>query len=219
MTEYDFKRLKNIVVAGAYSMADELGTQRPKNVTTIKPSGTLSKVMDTTEGCHMPPGKYIFNNVNFSVDDPIVERLRAAGYATKANPVDEHNVLVTLPVAWHNMRFKKTPETAIDQLERYKMLMCNYVEQNCSVTISYRSEEIPCIIDWLLLNWEHYVGVSFLPIGDAETAGYSYLPQEVVTKEVYEKYVSQLLPVDLDTVTGIHDLQDDECVTGACPTK
>jgi len=70
LSQYDFKRLRNIAIHGAYSMADELGTQRPKNVTTVKPSGTLSKIMDTTEGVHKPLGKYIFNNVNFGKHDP-----------------------------------------------------------------------------------------------------------------------------------------------------
>ena len=107
LSEYDYKQFKNIAVHGAYSMADQLGTQRPKNVTTIKPSGTLSKIMDTTEGCHRPEGKYIFNNVNFSVNDPIVPKLREAGYRVVSNPVDEHNVIVTFPVVWEDIRFSQ----------------------------------------------------------------------------------------------------------------
>ena len=219
MTAYDWKKLKNIAIHAAYSMADELGTQRPKNVTCVKPSGTLSKIMDTTEGAHMPPGKYIFNNVNFSINDPMVEKLRAAGYKVWLNPSDDQNMLVALPVSWHHMRFKPGEETAIEQLERYKMLMLNYVEQNCSITVDYRENEVPDIIQWLWKNWEHYVGVSFIPRGNADTAGYAYLPQEVVTKEVYDEYVNKLLPVDLEKVTGIHELEDDECAGGVCPIK
>ena len=54
----------------------------------------------------------------------------------------------------------------------------------------------PAIIDWLLNNWDCYVGVSFLfrndPTKNAEDLGYAYLPQEVTTKEAYDAYVSQL---------------------------
>ena len=78
MDAYDFKSLRNIVVQAAYSMADELNQARPKNVTTVKPSGTLSKIMDTTEGVHKPLGKYILNNINFSKHDPVIQVLRDA---------------------------------------------------------------------------------------------------------------------------------------------
>ena len=224
LSYYDYKRLKNLAVHGAYSMADELETQRPKNVTTIKPSGTLSKIMDTTEGCHKPAGRYIFNHVNFSVNDPMLPRLREAGYQVVTNPVDEHNVIVTFPVKWENIRFEKdgdkyvNHETAIKQLQRYKSLMDSYVEQNCSITVTYKADEIPTIIDWLLNNWSSYVGVSFLPICDTQEV-YAYLPQQVVTKEEYDEYIAQLNPVDLDEVMGLHEIEDDECLQGVCPTK
>tara|TARA_R100001530_G_scaffold3320_3_gene4958 strand:+ start:7281 stop:9239 length:1959 start_codon:yes stop_codon:yes gene_type:complete len=224
MNEYDFKRLKNVAIHGAYSMADELGTQRPKNVTTIKPSGTLSKIMDTTEGCHKPVGKYVFNHVNFSVNDPILSRLREAGYQVVTNPVDDHNVIVTFPVKWESIRFEKegdkyvNHETAIKQLQRYRLLMDAYTEQNCSITVTYKRDEIPTIIDWLRNNWSSYVGVSFLPILDNQEV-YAYLPQEVVTQKEYEEYIDQLTPVDLDAVSGQHELEDDECLQGVCPVK
>jgi ribonucleoside-triphosphate reductase len=203
-------------------MADELGTQRPKNVTTIKPSGTLSKIMDTTEGCHKPKGKYIFNNVNFSINDPMLPKLREAGYHVYPNPIDEHNMLVTFPVAWDNIRFDKqgdvyvNNETAIEQLRRYKLLMDAYVEQNCSITVSYQEDEVPAIRDWLKDNWDSYVGVSFLPI---DNTTYEYMPQEIVTEEKYNEYVQGLTEVDFDGTGSLHELEDDECATGVCPVK
>ena len=222
LSQYDYKRLRNIAVHGAYSMADELGTQRPKNVTTIKPSGTLSKIMDTTEGCHKPMGKYIFNNVNFSINDPMLPRLREAGYHVVINPTDEHNAIVTFPVSWENIRFDKegdlyvNNETAIEQLSRYKLLMDSYVEQNCSITISYKEDEVPAIRDWLKSNWSSYVGVSFLPITNTV---YEYLPQEVVTEARYKEYVAQLTEVDLSDTDSTHEIENDECESGVCPVK
>ena len=64
MSPYDFAALQRAATSGAYSMADELGLPRPKNVTTVKPSGTLSKIMDTTEGVHKPLGKYILSLIH-----------------------------------------------------------------------------------------------------------------------------------------------------------
>lgn len=230
LSAYDYAQLQRAAVAGGYSMADELGLPRPKNVTTVKPSGTLSKIMDTTEGVHKPLGKYIFNNIGFSRHDPLVGKCREAGYRVFDNPHDPDSVLVTFPVKWDGVEFDEVDgkevnlESAVSQLERYKMLMQNWCQQNVSCTVSYSPEEVPAIIDWLLENWDNYVGVSFLlradPTKTAKDLGYLYLPQEVVTKEVYEQYVSQLKPLVLDDDTNsFEELRDNECTGGACPIR
>jgi ribonucleoside-triphosphate reductase len=210
-------------------MADELGLPRPKNVTTVKPSGTLSKIMDTTEGVHKPLGKYIFNNINFSKHDPLVKKCREAGYRVFDNPNDPEGVLITFPVKWDTVPFTKVGdlevnvETAVEQLERYKLLQTNWCQQNVSATISYSPEEAPAIVDWLLENWDHYVGVSFLfradPTKSAKDLGYLYLPQEVVTKDTWENYSSTLQDVDFGEYNQEYEMESQECVNGVCPVK
>jgi ribonucleoside-triphosphate reductase len=178
--------------------------------------------MDTTEGCHKPAGKYIFNNVNFSVNDPLLPKLREAGYHVVTNPIDDNNALVTFPVNWENIRFDKegelyvNNETALEQLARYKLLMGSYVEQNCSITVSYKEDEVPAIRDWLKTNWSSYVGVSFLPVTNST---YEYLPQEVVTEQRYKEYVAQLTEVDFGGTDSALEMQNDECESGVCPVK
>jgi ribonucleoside-triphosphate reductase len=217
-------------------MADEFGTQHPKNVSTVKPSGSLSKIMDTTEGLHKPLGKYMFNNINFGNTNPIVQKAIDAGYRVFQNPDTPENTLITMPVCWDNVEFDKVVkedgsvvevnlDSAVKQLERYKFIQTNWTDQNTSNTISYSPDEVPEIIDWLLANWDCYVGVSFLyrndPSKTAQDLGYQYLPQEVVTKEVYEEYVKQLKPLvlDEDEETVLEALDDSECAGGACPIR
>lgn len=229
MGSYDYEYLKRTATGAAISMADELGLPRPKNVTTVKPSGTLSKIMDTTEGGHKPLGKYIFNNVQFSKHDPLVEIMRAANYNVFNHPTDDTGVLITLPVAWDDVPFDEYEgrevnlESAITQLERYKLLQTSWNQQNTSVTISYSPDEVDEIVDWLLDNWDIYVGVSFIyradPTKTAKDLGYLYLPQEVVTEADYKEYVSKLLPVDLEKANSFDELTDEGCSTGACPVR
>jgi ribonucleoside-triphosphate reductase len=190
---------------------------------------TLSKVMDTTEGQHKPLGKYIFNNVQFGKHDPLIEKLRAANYNVFNHPTDDTGVLVTFPVKWDGVKFHKfngkevNLDTAIEQLEKYKMLQTSWSQQNSSVTISYSLDEVEDIIDWLLTNWDSYVGVSFLyradPNKTAKDLGYLYLPQEVVTEEAYIEYTARLLPVDLENTSSFDEIVGDECSTGACPIR
>ena len=214
---------------GANHIADELGLPRAKLVTTIKPSGTLSKIMSTTEGVHKPLGKFIFNNVTFSKHDPIVPIMTAANYKVIEKPFEPDSVLITFPVSYDDVKFDEVDgkfvnlETAVQQLDRYGLMMKHYVDHNCSVTISYSPDEIPSIIEWIMNNWDLYVGVSFIyrndPTKTAEDLGYAYLPQDVVSQEVYDEYVSQLSPVDIENANSFDELTDDECATGACPIR
>ena len=233
MGAYEYNELQRTATSAAYSMADEFGFPRPKNVTTVKPSGSLSKVMDCPEGFHKPLGKYIFNSVNFGKHDPLVPLCRAAGYKVIDNPSDAEAVLITFPVAWKDIPFDKVImngvevevnlESAVSQLNRYKELMTSWCQQNVSATISYSVEEVDSIMDWLLENWDVYVGVSFLfrtdPTKTAKDLGYLYLPQAVVTKEEYDAYVAVLQPVDLDASNDIDAPLVDDCSSGVCPTR
>ena len=244
LTAYDFKRMCKITVSAAYGMALELNAPLPKNVTCIKPSGTVSKIMGTKdwgevpEGIHMPLGRYIFNNITFSKHDPLVTSFRAAGYTVIEKPYEPESVLVKFPVKYENVPFTRSTvtrkngkveevevntESAVTQLEWYALLQTTWCEQNVSNTVSYDPSEVPAIIDWMLKNWDSYVGVSFLfrndPTKNAEDLGYAYLPQEVVTKEAYEAYVAQLRDIDYSHIEARDDEYTESCATGACPVR
>lgn len=244
LTAYDYKRMRNITVSAAYSMAQELNSPLPKNVTCIKPSGTVSKIMGTEEwgevpeGVHKPLGKYIFNYITFSKHDPLVKAFRQANYHVIDKPYEPESVLVRFPVKYETVPFARTTvtrkngkveevevnlEPAVVQLERYRLLQETWCEQNVSNTISYDPSEVPQIIDWFMDNWDSYVGVSFLfrndPTRNAEDLGYAYLPQEVVTREAWEEYNNTLLPLSYSHVEMRDDVLEDACATGACPVR
>ena len=229
MNGYDYEYLKRTATGAAIGMAQELDLPSPKNITCVKPSGTLSKIMDTTEGIHKPLGKYIFNNVQFSKFDPIVEVLRDANYNVVNHPTDDSGVLITFPVEWIDVPFHKVAgkevnlDTAIEQLEKYKLIQTSWTQQNTSVTISYDPTEVPAIIDWLLDNWDCYVGVSFIyrtdPTKTAKDLGYLYLPQEVVDEQTFRNYVQQLAPVSLENANSFDEIMGEDCATGACPIR
>ncbi len=247
-TEYELSRMKNVTVSAAYSMANELNSPLPKNVTCIKPSGTSSKIMGTydakgrpmevMEGMHRPMGKCIFNWITYSKYDPLVDRYRLAGYDVIEKPYESESLLIKFPVKYEDVKFTRKSvvrkdgvveevdvnmETAVEQLNRYKMLMDNWCEQNVSVTISYDPSEVSQIIDWLMQNWDSYVGVSFLfrndPTKNAKDLGYAYLPQEVVTNEQYEAYTAKLSEVNYSGIEFEDVELTSDCSTGACPVR
>lgn len=227
---YALRQLRNTAVFGAYSMADELGTPRPKNVTCVKPSGTLSKIMGTTEGVHKPLGRYVFNNVSFSRHDPLVPALADANYHVFDHPSDRSAVVVRLPVSWPEVPFDTVGgvpvnvEPAVAQLERYRTMQASWSDQNTSITVSYDPSEVKAMVDWFDRNWDGYVGVAFLFRNDhtktAADLGFAYLPQEIVDEPAFREYASRLLPVDVEGFESeVSETLDPDCATGACPVR
>lgn len=239
-----WQALRKAAHDGANGMADELGLARSKNITTVKPAGTQSKAGglegdELSEGMTKPLGRYILNTVGFSREDPLVKALTKAKYRVMNHPLDPSSVLITLPVEYNNIPFTKVMmevdgemrecevnlDSAISQLDRYKMIQDFYTDHNTSNTISYGLDEVPAIIDWLVKNWDSYVGVSFLyrsdPTKTAADLGYSYLPQQVVDAKTYYEYFDTLKTVNFrgtDVGQMIDDLND--CgAGGACPIR
>jgi|19_taG_2_1085344.scaffolds.fasta_scaffold00062_69 ribonucleoside-triphosphate reductase len=227
--EYEWKNLKYSAVHAARQMAQELDLEHPKNVTTVKPSGTVSKIMDTTEGVHKPLGKYIFNWINFSKEDPMLTKLMEANFKIIENPNDPTGKIVCIPIKYDHIEFdivdgvEVNLDSATKQLDRYKQIQLNYCDQNVSNTVSYDLNEVPNIINWLYDNWDCYVGVSFIyrndPTKTAEDLGYLYLPQEVVDEKTYNTYEKSLVPINWNETGSTIELIEDECATGACPIK
>lgn len=230
---YDFKRMRNITVSAAFGMARELNTPLPKNVTCIKPSRTLTKIMGTKEWCDVPEGiqlplgKYVFHNVSFARNDPLLETLRKKGYQVTDKPYSKDTVLVKFPASYANLPFslerttrkngkveelEVNTDSALDQLEWYLQIQETWSEQNVSNTVYYDPSEVPEIIDWLMENWENYIGTSFAfrndPLKSAEELGLSYLEQEVVSEEVYQQYVLRLRDLDESEVEVVSCSQE-----------
>jgi len=236
--------VRDAAIAGADAMADDLGLQRSRRVTQVQPAGTSSKALgiegdEVHEGAHCADSRWIFNDINFSKFDVMTDRLKAAGYHVYPNPNDPTGVLVRFPVAYpESPLFTKkiieidgrmeeveiNEESAINQLERYRILMKHYVQHNCSITVSFDESEIPAMVEWFDKNWDDYVGVSFLqrndPTKTAADLGFKYLPQSAISKRIYEEYVAGLSPVDLDDDKSHEMLDLGACAAGgACPVR
>lgn len=238
LSDYQIRRLRNAAISGAYSMADELGMPYPKAVTTIKPEGTRSKISghigtEVKEGIHQSLGRYVFNWINFSVDDPLVGGLEAAGYKTLPNPNDSNNVLVRFPLDFgSDPTFVQDQrgawvcrESAVDQLRRYRRWNTLWADHNCSATVSFDESEIPDMARWIHRNWGNsYIATAFQarvdPSKTAADLGHPYLPQEVVTGQQYHEVNDGLRAVEWDRYHhGIHELDEAGCANGVCPTK
>ncbi len=202
----------------------ELGIARSKRTTVVKPSGTMSKVLDCNgyEGIHAAYSRYIIQRVRVAANDPLIPKLRAAGHHIE--PVLKFDGSIdpqTLVVDFYIAAPEGYPVADEDwdtwkQLDVLKMAQKHWADQAVSVTVYYRKEEIPKLKVWLAENLPFIKSISFLCHNDH---GFKQAPKEAITKEQYEKLSSKIRPIELDDISEGKMLEGMECEGGVCPVR
>lgn len=210
---------------GAYELADMLGLNRPKLVTTIKPSGTISQLPTVSSGVHFSHSPYYIRRVRVSANDPIAKAMVEAGFTWHpevGQTEENHKTKVfEFPVKAPEGR-TKYDVSAVEQLELYKMVMKNYVDHNASNTVHVRANEWEEVERWVYNNWDDIVGVTFLSLDDSF---YSLLPYEAIDEKKYNE-LSEKLPKFNPSILRKYedfeeefDILDQDCEKGVCPVR
>ena len=203
--------------------SEELGIPVSKRTTVVKPSGTMSKVLDCMgyEGIHAAFSRYMIQRVRFSSSDELIPKLRAAGHHIEPQnsfgSIDPSTMVVDFyqaapegfPVAdegWDTWK----------QLEVLKMVQKHWADQAVSVTVYYKKEDIPKLKVWLAENLQYLKTISFLCHNDH---GFLQAPKEAITKEQYEKLSKKIKPIDFEDVGEGGLIEGMECESGACPLR
>lgn len=199
-----------------------LGIPESKRVTTIKPSGSVSLVADTTAGIHPAFSRYYIRRVRFASNDALINILRDAGH--KIEPVKRFDGTLdhdTLVVDFPCETPAGTPVADEDwdtwkQLEVLKMVQKHWSDNSVSVTVYYKKEEIEQLKEWLKDNLSDIKTISFLCHNEH---GFDQAPYEAITKEEFEKLSKNIRPIKLDSFEAGSDLDNLECQNGVCPIK
>lgn len=207
------------------SYSKELGINESIRTTVIKPSGTMSKLLDMGgyEGIHAAWSRHYIQRIRFASADPLVPLLAAAGHHIEPvvrfdGTVDLNTVVVDfyeeapagLPVADEDW-------TTWKQLDVVRLAQKHWSDQAVSVTVYYRKEEIPQLKAWIADNLKYLKTISFLCHDDH---GFKQAPKETITKEQYERLAPRIKPIDTSSLASFSaDLDGAECAGGACPVK
>lgn len=235
ISQYFFEYLQNVVNDESFKYHDNLEISRPLLATCIKPSGTLSLLPGVSPGIHRDYAPYYLRRVRVSNTDPIAHALRSLGVPCcpengQGKDLDSEHCktwVFTFPIKT-NAPIRSIDESAVDQLERYKCVMKYYVQHNCSVTISVDENEWDEVAEWLHKNYDHFVGVSFLPKFDSHNSPYPQLPMESCNQKTYEQLASKMprltenqfieLIASKEIFYEDYELNSD-CSSGACPVR
>lgn len=203
--------------------SSELGINPSIKLTTVKPSGTLSLLAGVTPGIHPAYAQYYIRRVRMGSNDPLVQYCRDKGYNVVydigLDGKENHMIcVVEFPCETPEHATLARDLTAIEQLEWVVKAQTVWADNNVSVTVYYRKEELPEIKEWLAKNYSSKVkSVSFLLHSDH---GFNLAPYEEITKEAYIKMKNKIKNsisfVDSSNESLIDSL---ECEGGACPIK
>jgi ribonucleoside-triphosphate reductase (thioredoxin) len=211
------EELKNEAIATNKTWAKKLGINQSAAITCVKPSGTVSQLVDSASGIHGRFADHYIRRVRADSRDPLCSVLEAAGV-----PVENDNLSPTTKVFSF---VKKAPEgavmaseqTGLEQLELWTMYQEHWCEHKPSITVYYRDSEYLAIGNWLYNNFDDVSGVSFLPYSDHT---YEQAPYEEITEEQYNELV-KAIPEAVDwNINEASDVtegsQELACVGGAC---
>jgi len=199
-----------------------LGINPSIKLTTVKPSGTLSLLAGVTPGIHPAYAKHYIRRVRMGSSDPLVQYCRDKGYKVVydvgIDGKENHTIcVVEFPAETPDHATLAKDLTAINQLEWVVKAQSNWADNNVSVTVYYRKEELNDIQDWLKANYKNKVkSVSFLLHSEH---GFALAPYEEISEDEYNKLKSKIKEVSFTDISGDFSLDDLECATGACPIK
>lgn len=217
------RKLKEEAVRVNKEYAKRFNINRATAVTCVKPSGTVSQLVDSSSGMHPRHSRYYIRRIRISATDALFKMMKDQGcvyYPEVGQTMDTANTYVLeFPVKAPENSIYKDDQTAIEQLEYWKMVKENYTEHNPSVTISIGEDEWVEVANWLYKNWDIIGGLSFLPRADHV---YKLAPYEEITKERYEAMVKNFPKLDFSKIVLYE--HDDEtqgsrelaCSSGVC---
>jgi ribonucleoside-diphosphate reductase alpha chain len=202
--------LKAVAVETNKEWADRLGIPQSAAVTCVKPSGTVSQLVDASSGIHPRHSPYYIRRVRQDVKDPLTGFMIERGFPCEpdvANP--DHVVVFSFPMRAPEGAVCRDDWTAVEQLRHWKTVQDHWCEHKPSITVTVRENEWPGVGSWVWENFDSMSGVSFLPHSNHS---YRQAPYEEVTEE-YVATFEDGMPKDVNW-DDLEDWENEDNTTG-----
>jgi ribonucleoside-triphosphate reductase (thioredoxin) len=211
------EELKNEAVATNKTWAKKLGINQSAAITCVKPSGTVSQLVDSASGIHGRFADHYIRRVRADSRDPLCGVLEAAGVPVETDITSATTKIFSFVKKAPEGAVMASEQTGLEQLELWTMYQEHWCEHKPSITVYYRDSEYLAIGNWLYNNFDDVSGVSFLPYSDHT---YEQAPYEAITKEQYNELVKAMpeaVDWNINEATDVTEgSQELACVGGAC---
>ena len=210
-------RLRDAAVDENKKWAKKIGIPQAAAITCVKPSGTVSQLVDSASGIHGRFSDHYIRRVRASTNDPLCRVLEAAGVPSEPDKVSPATLVFSFPQEAPRGSVKASDQTGMAQLKLWDMYQREWCEHKPSITVYYKDEEFLEIGNWLYNNFDEVSGVSFLPYSEHS---YEQAPYEAINEEQYKELLKEM-PKEMswdiveasDVTEGAQTLA---CVGGSC---
>ena len=165
------------------ALAGDIGIAASAAITTVKPSGTVSQLVDSSSGIHARYAPYYIRRVRASKNESIGKFMKQEGFPVEDDLMNpERTYVFSFPMKSPKDAICSRDESAVSQLDHWLVYRQNWCEHNPSVTINVKENEWLDVASWVYKNFDDIGGVSFLPYSHS----YQQAPYEEVSREAYD---------------------------------
>ena len=199
-----------IDVAKEWSAA--LGINMPAAITCVKPSGSVSQLVDSASGLHHRYSSYYIRRVRVDAVDPVAQMLIEAGVPYNPEVGQQlstaHTLVFDFPMKAPETAVLRDEETALQQLEYWLMLQTCWCEHKPSITVFVKDHEWLAVGAWVYKNWNYVSGISFLPF---DGGVYPLAPYQEITEDEYKELQQKMPALDFGQ---LHKYEQTDCTVG-----
>lgn len=213
------EELKHEVIETNKDYATRLGINQSVATTTVKPSGTVSQLVDSASGIHPRHSSFYIRTARADKKDPLARWMKEVGFPCEDDITKpEKTDVFMFPIKSPEGCITRETRSVIEQLEHYLLYKKHWCEHNVSCTVYVKEDEWIDVEAWVYKHWEDVGGISFLPY-DGGT--YKQAPYQEISEEKY-KELEATMPknVDWDSFVEFDDQttssQELACVGGVC---
>jgi ribonucleoside-triphosphate reductase (thioredoxin) len=187
--------LRQVAINTNQQLSETLGIPQSTAITCVKPSGTVSQLVNSASGIHPRHSRYYIRRIRADIKDPLTQFMMNAGIPHEPDVVNPNSIMVfSFPRKSPDTALTRNDLPAIDHLKLWLVYQKHWCEHKPSVTISVKEKEWPSIGAWVWDNFDEISGVSFLPY---DGGLYRQAPYEEINKEQYDEFESKM-PKSID---------------------
>ena len=205
------EQLKKVAVETNLQISKVLDIPQSTAITCIKPSGTVSQLVDSASGIHARHNDYYIRTVRGDNKDPLTQFMQEAGIPIEPDITKPDSVSVfSFPMKSPTGAVTRTQMTAIEQLDYWLMFQRHWCEHKPSVTVSVKENEWMEVGAWVFKNFDEVSGISFLPFSEHT---YKQAPYQDIDEKEY-KELMKTMPKAIDW-SKLKDFEKEDTTNGS----
>jgi len=215
------QELKEIAIETNKEWSEKLNIPQSTAITCVKPSGTVSQLVDSSSGIHPRYSEYYIRTVRQDKKDPLADLLISQGFPYEDDVTKPDSTYVfSFPMKAPEGSVMRNDRTALEQLELWKIYQEEWCEHKPSITVYVREDEWFEVGAWVSKNFDAVSGVSFLPHSEHS---YKQAPYQEISEDLYNELLGEM-PTNVDFTTLVEHEKEDTttgmkeyaCSGGAC---